>query len=46
MFILPGFIYRIVENRVGRVVAYIVLFAVIFVVIVMIISHLEASHGN
>jgi hypothetical protein len=46
MFLLPSFLYKIIENRMGRVVAYILLFAAIFAAIVMFIFHLESSHGS
>ena len=46
MFIVPSFVYKLMENRVGRVVAYTLLFAAVFGVIVMIIFHLNAVAGN
>ena len=46
MFILPGFFYKLIENRVGRIVAYTLLFAAVFGVIVMIIFHLDATNGD
>jgi hypothetical protein len=46
MFIVPGFVYKLMENRVGRIVAYTLLFAAVFGVIVMIIFHLNATTGN
>jgi|GEM_PF-3628583 len=46
MFIVPNFVYKLVENRVGRVIAYILLFAAVFGVIVMMILHLDATSGD
>jgi hypothetical protein len=46
MYILPSFLYKILESRVGRFVAYVLLFAAIFAFIALFIFHLESSAGN
>jgi len=41
--LLPNFIYRIAENRYGKMALYIILFAAIFVFIVIYLQHLESA---
>jgi hypothetical protein len=40
---LPNFIYRIAENRYGKMALYVLLFAAIFVFIVIYLQHLEGG---
>jgi len=40
---LPNFIYRIAENRYGKMALYIILFAAIFIFIVLYLLHLEGG---
>jgi len=40
---LPSFIYRIAEHRVGKIALYAMVFAAIFVFIVMYLVHLEGG---
>jgi hypothetical protein len=41
MPLIPSFVYRVLESRMGRYLAYAILFAAIFVFIVMYLFHLE-----
>jgi len=40
---LPNFIYKIAEHRVGKVALYVLVFAVVFAFIVMYLVHLEGG---
>jgi hypothetical protein len=40
---LPGFVYRIADNRFGKIALYVLVFAAIFVFIVMYLQHMEGG---
>lgn len=40
---LPSFIYKISEHRIGKIAFYVVIFAAVFAFIVMYLIHLEGG---
>jgi hypothetical protein len=40
---LPSFIYKISEHRIGKIALYVVIFAAVFAFIVMYLIHLEGG---